>query len=106
MPRPSLVGRGPDLLQLAALRARVLEEHIPQLVSIIAPAGTDKSRLLEEFLNGLDPADGFQIATVRSLPYLRRAGELAAHIGNFSEALTYLQHAIDIAPASGSAAPV
>jgi class 3 adenylate cyclase len=69
MPRPALVGRGPDLLQLAALRARVLEEHIPQLVSIIAPAGTGKSRLLDEFLNSLDPADGFQIATVRSLPY-------------------------------------
>src|SRR5579859_1500619 len=67
--RPDLVGRVPDLLQLAALRARVLEEQIPQLVSIVAPAGTGKSRLLEEFLKSLDPADGFQVATVRSLPY-------------------------------------
>src|SRR5579859_3530652 len=36
--RPALVGRGSDLLQLSVLRSRVLEEHIPQLISIIAPA--------------------------------------------------------------------
>jgi len=47
--RPPLVGRRQDLLQLAVLQARVLEEQRPQLVSIVAPAGTGKSRLLEEF---------------------------------------------------------
>ncbi|QBD74725.1 adenylate/guanylate cyclase domain-containing protein [Ktedonosporobacter rubrisoli] len=67
--RPVLVGRSADLLQLSVLQTRVLQEHISQLISIIAPAGTGKSRLLEEFLNSLNPADGFQIATVRSLPY-------------------------------------
>jgi class 3 adenylate cyclase len=67
--RPALVGRSSDLLQLVLLRTRVLEEHIPHLVSILAPAGIGKSRLIEEFLSSLDPADDFQIATVRSLPY-------------------------------------
>ena len=69
VPHPSLVGRCQDLLQLAVLKARVVEEHIPQVVSIVAPTGTGKSRLIEEFLQSLDPADGFQIATVHSLPY-------------------------------------
>jgi class 3 adenylate cyclase len=67
--RPPLVGRKQDLLQLSLLLARVQEEQRPQLVSIIAPAGTGKTRLLEEFLSRLDPADGFQVATARCLPY-------------------------------------
>lgn len=67
--RPPLVGRRQDLLQLALLQARTLEEQRPQLVSIIAPAGTGKTRLLEEFLKRLDPADGFQVAIARCLPY-------------------------------------
>jgi len=67
--RPPFVGRRQDLLQLSVLQARVIEEQQPQLVSILAPAGTGKSRLLEEFLSRLDPTDGFKIATVRCLPY-------------------------------------
>jgi class 3 adenylate cyclase/tetratricopeptide (TPR) repeat protein len=67
--RPPLVGRRQDLLQLSLLQARVLEELRPQLVSIVAPAGTGKTRLLEEFLSRLDPADGFQVTTARCLPY-------------------------------------
>src|SRR6202035_1228450 len=51
------------------LRMRTLEERRPQLVSIVAPAGTGKTRLLEEFLAQLDAADGFQVATARCLPY-------------------------------------
>ncbi len=39
------------------------------MVSIVAPAGTGKSRLLEEFLARLDPEDGLQQATARCLPY-------------------------------------
>ncbi len=66
---PPFVGRRQDLLQLSVLQARVIEEQQPQLVSILAPAGTGKSRLLEEFLSRLDPADGFKVATVRCLPY-------------------------------------
>ncbi|GAC1613523.1 MAG: hypothetical protein NVS4B7_05010 [Ktedonobacteraceae bacterium] len=67
--RPPLVGRRQDLLQLELLQARLLEERRPQLVSIIAPAGVGKSRLLEEFLSRLDSAAGFQHATARCLPY-------------------------------------
>ena len=67
--RPSLVGRKQDLLQLELLKSRTLEERRPQLVSIVAPVGTGKSRLLEEFLSRLDPLDGFQHATARCLPY-------------------------------------
>ena len=67
--RPGLVGRRQDLLQLELLKGRVLEEQRPQLVSIIASAGTGKSRLVEEVLARLDPADGFQHATARCLPY-------------------------------------
>ena len=69
MGRPPLIGRKPDLAQLALLRERALEERRPQLVSLVAPAGTGKTRLLEEFLARLDPGDGFRIATARCLPY-------------------------------------
>jgi class 3 adenylate cyclase len=67
--RPPLIGRRQDLLQLDLLRMRTLEERRPQLVSIVAPAGTGKTRVLEEFLAQLDAADGFQVATARCLPY-------------------------------------
>ncbi|MGO8950307.1 MAG: ATP-binding protein, partial [Ktedonobacterales bacterium] len=67
--RPAFVGRRPDLLQLDLLKERTLEERRPQLVSIVAPAGTGKSRLLEEFLAGLDPVLGFRVAFSRCLPY-------------------------------------
>jgi class 3 adenylate cyclase/tetratricopeptide (TPR) repeat protein len=58
---PPLVGRRQELLHL--------EERRPQLISIVAPAGTGKTRLLEEFLAQLDPAEGFQVATSRCQPY-------------------------------------
>ena len=67
--RPPFVGRKQDLMQLQLLEARVMEEERPQLVSIVAPAGTGKTRLLEEFLRRLEPDEGFQMAAVRCLPY-------------------------------------
>jgi class 3 adenylate cyclase len=67
--RPPLVGRRRELAQLGLLRDAALEERHPQLVSIIAPAGMGKTRLLEEFLAKLDSAEGWQIATARCLPY-------------------------------------
>jgi class 3 adenylate cyclase len=67
--RPPLVGRKRELAQLGLLRDATLEERHPQLVSIVAPAGTGKTRLLEEFLAGLDPEEGWQVATARCLPY-------------------------------------
>jgi class 3 adenylate cyclase len=66
---PPFVGRRQDLLQLNLLKERALEEQHPQLISIVAPAGTGKSRLLSEFLQRLPSEDGFQVATVRCLPY-------------------------------------
>ena len=67
--RPPFVGRKTDLMQLELLKERVIEEEIPQLVSIVAPAGTGKTRLLEEFLKRIDPDEGFEVAMVRCLPY-------------------------------------
>lgn len=67
--RPALVGRRQDLLQLELLQSRVLEEQRPQLVSIIAPAGTGKSRLIEEAFSRLHPADSFHYSEARCLPY-------------------------------------
>jgi hypothetical protein len=67
--RPPLVGRKLDLAQLALLRQRALDEQRPQLVSIVAPAGTGKTRLIEEFLATLDAAEGWRMATARCLPY-------------------------------------
>ncbi len=67
--RPPLVGRMRDLTQLSFLRDRALRERRPQLVSIIAPAGSGKTRLLEEFLSHLFEEDGIQVATAQCLPY-------------------------------------
>jgi class 3 adenylate cyclase len=67
--RPALVGRQPDLRQLELLRKRTLAEQRPQLVSIMAPAGTGKSRLIEEFLAHRDSEAGFQIALARCPSY-------------------------------------
>ncbi|HLI07842.1 MAG TPA: adenylate/guanylate cyclase domain-containing protein, partial [Ktedonobacteraceae bacterium] len=74
--RPPLVGRKQDLLQLQILCERALEEDRPQFVSIIAPAGTGKTRLLEEFLARLDPEEDFHVAIARCLPY----GETMAYL--------------------------
>jgi len=66
---PPLVDREQDLAQLALLHRRAVEARRPQLVSIVAPAGAGKTRLLEEFLGRLDPGDGVQVATGRCPPY-------------------------------------
>src|SRR5437762_2883249 len=63
------VGRKQDLLLLQVLEARTLEEQRPQLVSIVAPAGTGKTRLVEEFLKRLAPEEGFQMVFARCLRY-------------------------------------
>jgi class 3 adenylate cyclase/predicted ATPase len=74
--RPPLVGRKQDILQLEVLRERTLEEERPEFISITAPAGTGKTRLLEEFLAGLDAAEGFRVAAARCQPY----GESMAYL--------------------------
>jgi class 3 adenylate cyclase/predicted ATPase len=67
--RPPFIGRTQDLLQLEILHERTREEERPQFVSIIAPAGTGKTRLLEEFLARLDPQENVRVATARCRPY-------------------------------------
>src|SRR6185312_6959368 len=46
-----------------------LEEGQQQMLTIFAPAGVGKTRLIEEFLAQLDPGDGFRVATMRCQPY-------------------------------------
>jgi class 3 adenylate cyclase len=68
--RPPLVGRDADVEQLQLVAKRAFAERRPSLVSLIAPAGTGKTRLLEEFLEWLE---GFRpetiVATAQCLPY-------------------------------------
>ncbi|HEY8239253.1 MAG TPA: adenylate/guanylate cyclase domain-containing protein [Candidatus Limnocylindrales bacterium] len=65
-----IVGRESDLDQLELVARRTFEERRPYLVSIVAPAGVGKSRLLEEFLAHLDP--GVKVAVAQCLPYGQR----------------------------------
>ncbi|MBI2780824.1 MAG: AAA family ATPase [Chloroflexi bacterium] len=65
-----IVGRDADLDQLELTARRTFEERRPFLVSMIAPAGVGKSRLLEEFISRLDP--GAHVAMAQCLPYGQR----------------------------------
>jgi class 3 adenylate cyclase len=65
-----IVGRDADLDQLELVARRAFDEARPYLVSVVAPAGVGKSRLLEEFLGRLDP--GVKVATAQCLPYGQR----------------------------------
>jgi tetratricopeptide (TPR) repeat protein len=68
-----LLGRAPDLAQLDLVARRSFEERRPYLVSVIAPAGTGKSRLLEEFLDGLQKSTpDCVVAVAQCLPYGQR----------------------------------
>ncbi|GAC1698803.1 MAG: hypothetical protein NVS9B6_09480 [Candidatus Limnocylindrales bacterium] len=64
--RAPFVGREADLEQLALVARRAFAERRPQLVTITAPAGTGKSRLVSEFLATLSEA---RVATAQCLPY-------------------------------------
>jgi class 3 adenylate cyclase len=68
--RSRIVGRDADLDQLQLVARRTFDERRPFLVSVVAPAGVGKSRLLEEFLERLDP--GVRVATAQCLPYGQR----------------------------------
>ena len=68
-----MVGRDADLEQLLLAARRCLGDGRPQLVSIIAPAGTGKSRLLEEFLEHLPETEKpLLVAIAQCLPYGQR----------------------------------
>ena len=65
-----IVGREADLDQLRLVARRAFDEGRPYLVSVVAPAGVGKSRLLEEFLGRLDP--NVRVAMAQCLPYGQR----------------------------------
>jgi class 3 adenylate cyclase len=68
-----LLGRDDDLSQLELVARRSFSESRPYLVSIIAPAGTGKTRLLEEFLSRLErQTPDCVVATAQCLPYGQR----------------------------------
>ena len=67
---PAFVGREPDLAQLSLVGVRAFAESRPQLVTISAPAGTGKSRLMSVFterVRRLRP--NVRVATAQVLPY-------------------------------------
>ena len=71
--RLPLVGRDADIAQLELVARRAFGERRPYLVSVIAPAGTGKSRLVEEFLTRLAAiAPAAQVAVAQCLPYGQR----------------------------------
>src|SRR5258708_24989450 len=68
--RLPLVGRENDLAQLQLVARRAVGERRPSMVSVIAPAGTGKTRLVEEFLDWLPSlAPNTVVATAQCLPY-------------------------------------
>ncbi|HEX2625739.1 MAG TPA: adenylate/guanylate cyclase domain-containing protein, partial [Candidatus Limnocylindrales bacterium] len=65
-----IVGREADLDQLELVARRAFDEGRPYLVSVVAPAGVGKSRLLEEFVGRLDPK--VKVVMAQCLPYGQR----------------------------------
>ncbi|HEY6202920.1 MAG TPA: adenylate/guanylate cyclase domain-containing protein [Candidatus Limnocylindria bacterium] len=65
--RAPFLGRETDLAQLDLVARRAFIERRPQLVMITAPAGTGKSRLVEEFAARV--GDEVNVATAQCLPY-------------------------------------
>ncbi|MGH2395713.1 MAG: ATP-binding protein [bacterium] len=73
VPQAPLVGREADLSQLELVARRSFDEKRPFLVSLIAPAGIGKTRLLEEFLERLPSlAPHATVAIAQCLPYGQR----------------------------------
>ncbi len=72
-PRLPFLGRDADVDQLELTARRAVREKRPYLVTITAPAGTGKSRLLEEFLERLaDEQPNARVLTAQCLPYGQR----------------------------------
>ncbi len=78
--RTPFLGRDADVAQLELTAARVFREQRPYLITITAPAGTGKSRLLEEFLERLPLLQaGARVVTAQCLPYGQRLTYLPLH---------------------------
>jgi class 3 adenylate cyclase len=68
--RVPLVGRETDLAQVQLVARRAVNERRPSMISVVAPAGTGKTRLVEEFLEWLpNLAPDATVATAQCLPY-------------------------------------
>jgi class 3 adenylate cyclase/tetratricopeptide (TPR) repeat protein len=68
--RLPLIGRENDFAQLQLVARRAVGEKRPSMVSVIAPAGVGKTRLVEEFLEWLpNLALNTTVATAQCLPY-------------------------------------
>ncbi len=71
--RVPLVGRDADIAQLELVARRMVQERRPFLVSLIAPAGIGKTRLVEEFLDRLPiVAPHATMAIAQCIPYGQR----------------------------------
>ncbi|HEX6140528.1 MAG TPA: adenylate/guanylate cyclase domain-containing protein, partial [Candidatus Limnocylindria bacterium] len=69
-PQPPIVGRDADLAQLELVATRAFVERRPYMVTLIAAAGTGKSRVVEEFLARLATgARPPRVAVAQCLPY-------------------------------------
>ena len=67
---PPFVGRAADLAQLALVATMAFTESRPQLVTISAPAGTGKSRLVSVFVErARAERPALRVATAQCLPY-------------------------------------
>ena len=72
-PRTPLVGREADMAQIEMIARRAFGERRPYLVSLLAPAGTGKSRLVDEFISRLPEfAPDAKVAVAQCLPYGQR----------------------------------
>jgi class 3 adenylate cyclase len=68
---PPLVDREADLRELELIAERCVAERRPYLVTLVAPAGTGKTRLVEEFVSRSLPsiAPEARVAVAQCLPY-------------------------------------
>ncbi|MBX5456674.1 MAG: AAA family ATPase [Thermogemmatispora sp.] len=70
---PPFVGRQRDLEQLQLLLDRACEEQRPYYLSLIGPAGSGKTRLLEAFLESLASRSGLRVVRASCPPYGQRS---------------------------------
>ncbi len=71
--RTPIIGRQSDLAQLELIARRAFAERRPYLVTIMAPPGTGKTRLLEAFMEALPGVQPeVTVAVAQCLPYGQR----------------------------------